>query len=120
VVGVTAIAVFWLGTERELGREDVEQVRIGMSEAEVEQTMGRPADREHHPWDVAVWLPPRAGTYPDWEKAWDARQGTILVHFDARGAVCERGFMALETTEGPVAQATPNPLRFLWRLLGGR
>ncbi len=44
--------------------ENFDRIKLGMSEREVEDILGRPADREYHPWDISVFLAPAPGTSP--------------------------------------------------------
>jgi hypothetical protein len=68
------------------------RVQPGMTEAAVEQILGRRADHEYHPWDISVFLKPAPGTKPEWEKIWKGPHGTIFIHFDAQGKVCNKAF----------------------------
>ena len=74
--------------------EDCDRIQLGMTERQVESILGKPADWQYHPWDISVGLAPAPGTSPEWEKMWIApkEQSFILVHFDAKGKVINKGF----------------------------
>jgi hypothetical protein len=76
-----------------------------MTESQVQSILVKPADRQYHPWDMAVGLPIAQGTEPEWEKMWigqkkirlpffwleaDHSPAFILVHFDVNGKVCNK------------------------------
>lgn len=73
--------------------ETVADIRLGMTESEVESVLGRAADYEYDPGDIVGSMPPVAGTDPVWERVWIGPRGAVIVHFDARGVVCGRGFL---------------------------
>jgi hypothetical protein len=77
------------------------RIQIGMTEREVEGILGRPADREYHPWDIATFVRPTPGTDPEWEKAWSEQLWSVFVQFDAQGRVCAKGCMETDFDNPP-------------------
>jgi hypothetical protein len=76
-----------------ISSKNYERIRLGMTDGEVQAVLGGPADRQYHPWDVAVFLPPAPGTSPEWEKMWLGKdKSVIIVHFDSDGKVCNKTF----------------------------
>lgn len=67
-----------------------DRIEVGMTEDQVRFLIGRPADREFHPWDIMPYLPPAQST--EWEKLWIGGSGAIIVDFDAKGLVCNKAF----------------------------
>lgn len=92
------------------------RLRAGMTEAKVQAVLGRPADREYHPWDIAVFMPPDPGTSPEWEKAWEGQEWVVLVHFDDAGRVIKAWCGDKDFDAGSPPPQTVS--RRLWRLLG--
>lgn len=90
------------------------RIRVGMTEPEVKTILGRPADRAHHPWDIAVFMPPAPGSSTEWEKAWVGSEWVILVHFDKAGKVLKSGYGDKDFDNPPPRTVS----RQLWRLLG--
>jgi hypothetical protein len=98
LVGVcTIILVAWWALidnapNERITSENSWRIELGMSEPEVESILGKPADRQYHPWDVSVRLASRPGEHPEWEKIWESDNGSIIVHFDAQGRVSNRAY----------------------------
>ncbi len=70
-----------------------DNIRAGMSGAQVNDILGRTADQQYHPWDISVLLAPAPGTIPEWEKIWIGKdKAAIIVHFDTDGKVCNKQF----------------------------
>src|SRR4051794_18188065 len=82
---------YWLFQSDPINPWAKNRIRPGMTESEVQDLLGRRADREYHPWDIAVFMQPTAGTSPEWEKVWVGQEWMILVHFDADRKVTQSG-----------------------------
>lgn len=105
---------YWLLVSDPINPWAKNRIRIGMAESEVSSILGRPADREYHPWDISVFMQPAAGLSPEWEKMWVGQEWMILVQFDAAGKVTQVGCGDKDFDNPP-----PNSVsRQLWRLLG--
>src|SRR5262249_53318271 len=102
-----AFGVWWNAIRDRITSDNSDRIQLGMTEGEVESILGRPADRQYHPWDISVGLAPAPGTDPEWEKMWvgqkkrqfpffwietESPQAVILVHFDVNGKVSKKGF----------------------------
>ncbi len=95
-----ALAVRWNanrgGTADKITPEVSAEIQLGMTERQVETLLGRPADRQYHPWDIAVLLAPAPGTEPEWEKLWIGNNGTVMiVQFNAEGKVCNKALSSM-------------------------
>lgn len=90
------------------------RIQIGMSEGDVRGILGRTSDREYHPWDIAVFMQPTAGSSPEWEKMWVGQEWMILVHFDATGKVAQVGCGDKDFDNPPPKTIS----RWLWSVLG--
>jgi len=101
-----AVGAWWNAIRDRITSETCDRIQLGMTESQVEAILGRPADLQHHPWDISGALPPAPGTNPEWEKMWVGQKrkaflwiaadpsspAFILVHFDVNGKVCNKGF----------------------------
>jgi hypothetical protein len=98
IVGCFVVGFWWNsnrnGPSNHVTSEDCDRIQLGMTERQAESILGRPADRQYHPWDISVALAPAPGTSPEWEKMWigPKKQSFILVHFDASGKVINKAF----------------------------
>jgi hypothetical protein len=90
------------------------RIHIGMSETQVQDIIGRPADKEYHPWDIVVFMTPAPGSSPEWEKMWLGKEWMILVQFDSDHRVCQVGCLDKDFDRPPARSVS----RFLWRWLG--
>lgn len=128
VLAFTAMAISFVGLlvlrflRDPIRESNFDLIRVGASEKEVETMLGRPADRECHPWDgveeVANEDGPLARTDVEWEKTWQARSGAaIVIRFDKGERVCGKQFWQKPNFDGlPPARWSLEWLRF-WEWL---
>jgi outer membrane protein assembly factor BamE (lipoprotein component of BamABCDE complex) len=101
IAGVLIAFGFWwnskpIGPANHVTTEACDRIQLGMTERQVESILGKPADRQYHPWDVFIFLAPAPGTSPEWEKMWiGEKEAVIIVHFDANGKVSNKAFSTL-------------------------
>jgi len=76
--------------------ENFQKIQPGMTEKEVESVLGQSADHQYHPWNVVPFMAVDSEKIPEWEKAWEGQHGMIIIHVDAQGKVCKRGFFPEE------------------------
>ena len=96
-----SLFLYWLTSRGAINPRNCARIQIGMTEREVEEILGRPADREYHPWDITTFVRPTPGTEPEWEKAWSEQLWSVFVHFDAQGRVCGKGYMETDFDNPP-------------------
>jgi hypothetical protein len=95
----TVVAILLQTTDplQRINETNFEQLTRGMTENQVLAILRSKPDRQHHPWDIAVFLKLAPGTDPDWEKMWfGAEKMVIILHFDDQGKVCNKGFLSMD------------------------